>query len=66
MDPIDTIGRLPDAYAKALLLERDGATADEIARRLVIPVEGVGSLLELAHRKLTALADSAVDPTPLP
>jgi DNA-directed RNA polymerase specialized sigma24 family protein len=62
VDPIDAVGRLPDAYAKALLLEREGLEAVEIALRLGIEPESVASLLELAHRKLALLTDGT--PTP--
>jgi DNA-directed RNA polymerase specialized sigma24 family protein len=43
--------RLTPAYREALLLEAEGATPDEMAARLDIPVESIPSLLRLAHAK---------------
>jgi len=47
--------RLAPTHARALTLEADGASADEMARALDIPAEAVAPLLEVARAKLARL-----------
>ena len=49
------LGELSTAHAVALRLRDAGAGNEEIAIALGVPVEGIGTLLEVAQLKLSAI-----------
>ena len=51
----DALAELPPAYARALRLRIEGATELDIAARLDIAPDSVGTLIRLAEAKLAAL-----------
>jgi DNA-directed RNA polymerase specialized sigma24 family protein len=48
---------LAPRYREALALEADGVDPSEIAAAVEVPVESLGSFLELAHAKQSAEGD---------
>ena len=55
LDREDALGELSTAHAVALRLRDSGADNEEIATALGVPVEGIGTLLEVAQLKLSAI-----------
>ena len=51
------LARLPDAYAAALRLRRQGLDDRAIAEQLELEPQAVGPLLRLAEAKLAALRE---------
>ena len=61
MDLAAAMNELPEVYAKALRLDRDGTDAAGIAAELCIDIRAVASLLRVANAKLASLL-AAPDP----
>jgi hypothetical protein len=57
MDELERLARLPESYARALQLRREGADEAAIAAALSIDPAAVGPLLRIADAKLAALTD---------
>ena len=57
MDADAGLSALPRAYSLALRLEATGADKTLIADCLDIEIEGVSSLLRMAHEKLASVND---------
>jgi hypothetical protein len=63
MDEESVLARLPEAYAAALRLRRQGLGEEAIAAQLELEPQAVGPLLRLAEAKLVALHHSLDEPT---
>lgn len=55
MDRATALKRLPELYARALLLKEEGLDEEAIAERLGIPEEAVGPALRVAELKLARI-----------
>jgi len=55
MDEESALARLPETYAAALRLRRQGLDESAIAEQLGLEPEAIGPLLRLAEAKLAAL-----------
>jgi DNA-directed RNA polymerase specialized sigma24 family protein len=62
MDEESTLARLPEGYAAALRLRRQGLDDAAIAERLGLEREAVGPLLQVAEAKLAALREPIDEP----
>ena len=62
--PVAASAELPEFYAKALELERDGIDLDRLAGELKVPEEAAEVVLELAHRKARRILANHPDPAP--
>lgn len=62
MDEDSALDSLPEAYATALRLRRQGLEEGAIAERLGLEPQAVGPLLRLAEAKLAALRDPLDEP----
>jgi len=62
MDEESTLARLPEGYAEALRLRRQGLDDAAIAERLRLEPQAVGPLLQLAEAKLAALGEPLDEP----
>lgn len=56
----DRLAHLPETYAEALRLRSRGLPDAEIAARLDVPVESLGTLIGLAEAKLARLQDGGM------
>jgi DNA-directed RNA polymerase specialized sigma24 family protein len=64
MDEESVLARLPEAYAAALRLRRQGLDEGAIADQLGLERQAVGPLLRLAEAKLAALREPLDEPVP--
>lgn len=58
MSPSEDLSRLAPAYQLALDLEAQGLRGAELAERLGVPPQALGSLLAVAHAKAEATDES--------
>jgi len=64
MDEESALACLPEAYAAALRLRRQGLDDRAIAEQLDLEPQAVGPLLRLAEAKLAALREPLDEPVP--